>query len=622
MEAATARSGQRPALRAFWASLDGGQRRTLVMMLTVIAALHVIGFVTLFVFVAPNRYSLGSSGVYTIGIGVTAYTLGMRHAFDADHISAIDNTTRKLMNDGKRPLSVGFWFSLGHSTIVFALAFLISVGVRALDGPIKHDNSTLHQATNSIGTGVSGVFLYIIAALNLVILTGIVKVFREMKRGTFDEQALEEQLQKRGFMNRFFGKLTRAITQPQQMYPIGMLFGLGFDTATEVALLVVAGSAGAAGLPWYAILCLPVLFAAGMSLLDTIDGSFMNFAYGWAFSKPVRKVFLQHDDHRSVGDGRAGDRHRRDRRADRLGGQPLGRVLDLVRAHRHQPARVHHRRDVHRDLGDRAVGVEVRTHRGALERALDRHRDHRIGPASVRPARAPAHPRGARVQGVALYDPENGRIAHRHRVMVFAGAPDLTPEQVLERAYVHARHAGHDIERLTAVHLAPDHDHRAPHTVDVGTGAVVRATQSNVLDAFVVGVPDPRFGQSVAAAVQLVSPSEEINKAVLRDHVGGQLARYKAPRQIVFIESVDRSRAARVRPAAAVGGAAAQRYVLQARRGGRSGSRRARGLELMLATDLRVASTDANFALTGVRRGLIADDGSLARLPRQLSWAT
>jgi high-affinity nickel-transport protein len=141
MSAVSAGAGKRPGLRAFWASLDGGQRRTLLMMASVIAALHVIGFVTLFAFVAPNKYSIGSSGVFTIGIGFTAYTLGMRHAFDADHISAIDNTTRKLMNEGKRPLSVGFWFSLGHSTIVFALAFLISLGVRALDGPVKNDNS-------------------------------------------------------------------------------------------------------------------------------------------------------------------------------------------------------------------------------------------------------------------------------------------------------------------------------------------------------------------------------------------------------------------------------------------------------------------------------------------------
>ena len=171
---------QRPRLRAFWAPLDGGQRRTLAMMVTVIAGLHAVGFLTLIVLVAPHRYSLGASGTLTIGIGVTAYTLGLRHAFDADHISAIDNTTRKLMQEGKRPLSVGFWFSLGHSTIVFALALLISLGVHSLDGPVKDENSDLHQVTNGIGTLVSGFFLYAIAAINVVILIGIIKVFREM----------------------------------------------------------------------------------------------------------------------------------------------------------------------------------------------------------------------------------------------------------------------------------------------------------------------------------------------------------------------------------------------------------------------------------------------------------
>jgi high-affinity nickel-transport protein len=282
---------QRPGPRAFWTSLDRSQRRTLFMMIFVVAGLHGLGFLTLIAVVAPSHYNLGASGTFTVGIGVTAYTLGMRHAFDADHISAIDNATRKLMSEGKRPLSVGFWFSLGHSTIVFGLAFLISVGVRALDGPVKNSKSGLHQVTGWIGTGVSGTFLYMIAALNIVILVGIIRVFREMKSGQFDEAALEEQLNSRGLMNRFFGRLTKAVSKPHQMYPVGVLFGLGFDTATEVALLVIAGTAGAAGLPWYAILCLPILFAAGMSLLDSIDGSFMNFAYGWAFSKPVRKVF-------------------------------------------------------------------------------------------------------------------------------------------------------------------------------------------------------------------------------------------------------------------------------------------------------------------------------------------
>jgi high-affinity nickel-transport protein len=261
------------------------------MMVSVVGALHVAGFAVLAVLVAPGHLRLGTTGTFTVGIGITAYTLGMRHAFDADHISAIDNTTRKLMNEGKRPLSVGFWFSLGHSTIVFALAALISIGVRSLDGPVEHEHSGLHALTGWIGTTVSGSFLYLIAAVNLAILVGILKVFREMRTGRYDEAALERQLGSRGLMNRFFGRMTRAVSRPQQMYPVGLLFGLGFDTATEVTLLVIAGSAGAAGLPWYATLCLPILFAAGMSLLDSIDGTFMNFAYGWAFSQPVRKVF-------------------------------------------------------------------------------------------------------------------------------------------------------------------------------------------------------------------------------------------------------------------------------------------------------------------------------------------
>jgi nickel/cobalt transporter (NiCoT) family protein len=258
------------------------------MMTTVVLGLHALGFFLLIAVVAPHHYRLGA---FAVGTGLTAYTLGLRHAFDADHISAIDNTTRTLMAEGKRPMSVGFFFSLGHSTIVFMVAFLFSIGAKSLEGQVKHGNSQLHNVTSAIGTGVSGTFLYVIAALNVMILWGIVKVFLQMRSGTYDEQQLEQQLNQRGLMNRFFGRFTKTISKPWQMYPIGVLFGLGFDTATEVALLLLAAGAGGAGLPFYAILCLPILFAAGMSLLDTIDGSFMNFAYGWAFSKPVRKVF-------------------------------------------------------------------------------------------------------------------------------------------------------------------------------------------------------------------------------------------------------------------------------------------------------------------------------------------
>jgi high-affinity nickel-transport protein len=164
-------------------TLDAGQWRTIAMMGAVVLGLHLLGFFLLIAVVAPHRYHLGGSGVFAVGTGVTAYTLGMRHAFDADHISAIDNTTRKLMAEGKRPMSVGFFFSLGHSTVVFGLALLFAVGVRALSGEVESTNSALHSVAGLIGTGVSGAFLYVIGALNLVILWGIIRVFFEMRTG-------------------------------------------------------------------------------------------------------------------------------------------------------------------------------------------------------------------------------------------------------------------------------------------------------------------------------------------------------------------------------------------------------------------------------------------------------
>jgi high-affinity nickel-transport protein len=271
--------------------LTRGEWLTIGAMAAAVTALHVIGWGLLLVVIDPHHYAVGPKAVFGVGLGLTAYTLGMRHAFDADHIAAIDNTTRKFMAEGKRPVSVGFWFSLGHSSVVFGLCGLLAAGVRALAGQVENDSSTLQTVTGVIGTAVSGVFLYLIGILNLLVLLGIIKVFRQMRSGSFDEQALEEQLNNRGLMNRILGGATKAVTRPWQMYPIGLLFGLGFDTATEVGLLVLAGGAAAFALPWYAILTLPILFAAGMSLLDTIDGCFMNFAYGWAFSKPVRKVY-------------------------------------------------------------------------------------------------------------------------------------------------------------------------------------------------------------------------------------------------------------------------------------------------------------------------------------------
>ncbi|MGH9094222.1 MAG: HoxN/HupN/NixA family nickel/cobalt transporter [Acidimicrobiales bacterium] len=259
-------------------------------MVGFIVVLHAVGF-GLLIAGAAGHYHISGSKLFGIGTGTLAYTLGMRHAFDADHISAIDNTTRKLISDGKRPLSVGFFFSLGHSTVVFLLALLLNLGIRALNQGVRDDQSALHHYTGLIGTTVSGTFLYLIAIFNIVILVSIVGMFLDMRRGLYDDEEMERQLNSRGMMNRFFGPVARRIDTPWKMYPIGFLFGLGFDTATEVALLVLAGSAVVGGLPFWAVMSLPILFAAGMSMFDTADGVFMNFAYGWAFFRPIRKVY-------------------------------------------------------------------------------------------------------------------------------------------------------------------------------------------------------------------------------------------------------------------------------------------------------------------------------------------
>jgi nickel/cobalt transporter (NiCoT) family protein len=271
------------------AALTPAEWRRVGFLGAAVLGLHLVGFCILLV--PLGGHGLGTGGAVGLGVGITAYTLGLRHAFDADHIAAIDNTTRRLIGEGQRPLSVGFFFSLGHSSIVLALGVAIGFGVRGLGGAVADDGSALHQASGVIGPLVSGTTLLLIGLLNLVILANVVGIFRAMRRGQCEEGELERQLERRGFMSRFYGRATRAVRRPWHAYPLGLLFGLGFDTATEVALLVLAGGAGAAGLPIWAVACLPILFAAGMSLLDTLDGVFMNFAYGWALSRPIRKVF-------------------------------------------------------------------------------------------------------------------------------------------------------------------------------------------------------------------------------------------------------------------------------------------------------------------------------------------
>jgi high-affinity nickel-transport protein len=268
----------------------------LAAMSAFILALNAAGWGIYVFCVMPHRFDYrGVSGSPGLGVGlgvaVTAWFLGFRHAFDADHISCIDNTTRKLMADGKRPLASGFFFSLGHASVIMVVGVGITVAARAVFGAVVNPSSAYQTAGGTAGTLISAGFLYLIAVLNLVVLTGIFKVFRQMRSGVYDEAELETQLQARGFMYRFFGRFMRSIKHTWQLYFVGLIFGIGFDTTTEVVLLSATAYAAIQGLPYYAVLALPFLFSGGLMLFDTLDGCFMNFAYGWAFARPVRKVY-------------------------------------------------------------------------------------------------------------------------------------------------------------------------------------------------------------------------------------------------------------------------------------------------------------------------------------------
>lgn len=248
-----------------------------------VGLLHVVGFGLLLIY--------GASHPGFLALGGLAYTLGLRHAFDADHISAIDNTTRKLLQSGERPVGVGFFFSIGHSTVVLLIAVALGLAVKWIVQGVVSDTGQLRSIGGVVGTTVSGIFLVLIGVLNLVILLDIVRVYRRMRRGEYDRDGLEHELISGGIMTRLFGRIFRVIQHSWQMYPIGFLFGLGFDTASEVALLAISAGAAAQDVPFGAVVSLPLIFAAGMSLMDTMDGAFMARAYSWAFASPIRKVF-------------------------------------------------------------------------------------------------------------------------------------------------------------------------------------------------------------------------------------------------------------------------------------------------------------------------------------------
>jgi nickel/cobalt transporter (NiCoT) family protein len=242
--------------------------------------LHALGW-GLFLYYSPSNPALA-------GLGVLAYTFGLRHAFDADHIAAIDNTTRKLLQEDQRPLGIGFFFSLGHSSIVFGLATGLALATQTVNSRIP----SFQHYGSAIGGSVSGTFLWLIGILNLIVLIDIVRLFLDLRGGSYDEERLEQRLLDRGLMSRLFiGRVANRIRESWHMYPLGVLFGLGFDTASEVGLLAISAGVATNHVPFLAVLSLPLLFAAGMSLMDTADGAFMSHAYTWAFSNPVRKVY-------------------------------------------------------------------------------------------------------------------------------------------------------------------------------------------------------------------------------------------------------------------------------------------------------------------------------------------
>ncbi len=253
------------------------------------AALIYVGIILATAFGLALTFYIGRTFGIFIGLGILAYTLGLRHGVDADHICAIDNTTRKLLQQGKKPYTVGTWFSLGHSTIVMGMLVGLVVAARFIISAYP----TFAAIGAVLGTAISGGFLYIIAFINLLIFWEVYLIFRQLRAGTLDNERLEAQLNNRGFMNRYFNWLFKFVNEPWQIYPVGVLFGLGFDTATEVTLIAITVTVGTAavGFPLWMVLVLPFMFTCGMVLTDTSDGLSMRYAYGWAFAKPIRKVY-------------------------------------------------------------------------------------------------------------------------------------------------------------------------------------------------------------------------------------------------------------------------------------------------------------------------------------------
>jgi high-affinity nickel-transport protein len=269
-----------PRIRRVHLSFSAAEWMRIVGLYGFIALLHGLGW-GLYLHYTRSYPAL-------VGLGFAAYMFGLRHAFDADHIAAVDDTVRFMLQKGKRPLGVGFFFSLGHSTVVLGL----SVGIAFAATAVKQELPQVKGIGGMIGASVSGTFLWIVGTLNLLILLDVLKIWQRANTGTHDHMHLEQLLQQRGLLNRLFGgRLQKLMNHSWQMYPLGLLFGLGFDTASEVGLLAMTAGASVGNMPVPAVLSLPILFAAGMTVMDTTDGILMSKAYDWAFVNPLRRIF-------------------------------------------------------------------------------------------------------------------------------------------------------------------------------------------------------------------------------------------------------------------------------------------------------------------------------------------
>jgi len=259
-------------------SLNRKEKLTIFAIYASLAVLTVIAF-------AVTTY-LGNMYITLGGLGIVCFVLGLRHGVDADHIAAIDNTTRKLLQEDKRPITVGTWFSIGHSVVVALMVLALVVAAKAILG------TAIESGTDAVSTLISGIFLFIIGAINVIIVLDTYRVFRGLKNGSVKTCDLDCELNKKGFMNTHFGWLFKVIKKPYQMFVVGFLFGLGFDTATETMLIGISVAAGvSSNVSLLAIMALPFAFACGMVITDSTDGITMRLAYGWAFQHPIRKVY-------------------------------------------------------------------------------------------------------------------------------------------------------------------------------------------------------------------------------------------------------------------------------------------------------------------------------------------